>query len=65
METLRILKLGGTIKAAIPDAPRLPGGLDHSQGRSAATVDEITKVGRRMLDLFAGRQMSLPSRAAV
>lgn len=63
VETLRILKLGGTIKAAIPDAPRVPGGLSP-QGQTVATVSEITKVGRRMLDLFAGRQMSFTSPAS-
>ncbi|MBT2323939.1 hypothetical protein J7E62_16455 [Variovorax paradoxus] len=53
IETLRILKLGGCIKAAIPEPARLPGGLDRSPGQSRATVDEITKLGRSLLALFA------------
>lgn len=56
IETLRILKLGGTIKAAIPDEVRVPGGLNQSHRQLHATVDEITRVGRRMLDLFASRR---------
>ncbi|PSL84417.1 hypothetical protein C7T35_11710 [Variovorax sp. WS11] len=55
IETLRILKLGGSIKAAIPDATRIPGGLAPSQGQVPATVDEITGVGRSLLDVFARR----------
>lgn len=53
IEILRILKLGGSIKAAIPDAARLPGGLDQARRKMPATVDEITRLGRSMLDLFA------------
>ena len=53
IETLRILKLGGSIKAAIPEAVRLPGGLGQARRQMPATVDEITRVGRSMLDLFA------------
>jgi hypothetical protein len=56
IETLRILKLGGSIKAAIPDAARVPGGLDSSHGQLPATVDEITRVGRSLLDLFASHR---------
>jgi len=53
IEALRILKLGGSIKAAIPEAPRLPGGLDPGRSPEPATVAEITHLGRRMLELFA------------
>ncbi|MBT2323623.1 hypothetical protein J7E62_14840 [Variovorax paradoxus] len=53
IETLRILKLGGTIKAAIPDAQRLPGGLDCQRGQLSATVSEITRLGRSLLSRFA------------
>lgn len=63
IETLRILKLGGSIKAAIPDAARVPGGLDSSYGQLPATVDEITRVGRSLLDLFASRRTPTPSGA--
>ena len=53
IEALRILKLGGSIKAAIPEAARLPGGLDQGRSQEPATVAEITHLGRRMLELFA------------
>jgi hypothetical protein len=59
IETLRILKLGGLIKAAIPDAARLPGGLDQSRGQPPATVDEITRIGRILLDRFAATRPML------
>lgn len=59
IETLRILKLAGTIKAAIPEAGRLPGGLAQGQTPFAATVDEITRMGRDLLARFAP---SLPAR---
>lgn len=55
IETLRILKLSGSIKAAIPDAARLPGGLQRGHAQSPATVDEITRLGRILLDRFASR----------
>jgi hypothetical protein len=51
IEVLRILKLSGAIKAAIPMAERLPGGLDHREPEPAI-VHEITHLGQRMLDLF-------------
>ncbi|MDR6536286.1 hypothetical protein [Variovorax soli] len=55
IETLRILKLSGSIKAAIPDAGRPPGGLQRAQAQSPATVDEITRLGRILLERFASR----------
>ncbi|MGJ7498297.1 hypothetical protein ACSFA8_24975 [Variovorax sp. RT4R15] len=55
IETLRILKLSGSIKAAIPDAARPPGGLLRSHAQSPATVDEITRLGRILLDRFPSR----------
>lgn len=54
IETLRILKLAGCIKGAIPEAAHLPGGLLESPRQSPATVDEITRLGRNFLDRFAG-----------
>ena len=53
IEALRILKLGGSIKAAIPEALGLPGGLAQGRSLEPATVAEITHLGRRMLELFA------------
>jgi hypothetical protein len=63
IETLRILKLGGSIKAVIPESPRLPGGLHPSQGQAPATVDEITKLGRILLERFAKRRLPRHTRA--
>ncbi|MGK6307332.1 hypothetical protein [Variovorax sp. DT-64] len=53
IETLRILKLAGSIKAAIPEAMHPAGGLHRSQRQLPATVDEITRLGRTMLERFA------------
>ena len=53
IETLRILKLAGSIRAAIPEAAHPPGGLHRSQRQLPATVDEITRLGRTMLERFA------------
>lgn len=64
IETLRILKMGGTIKAAIPDAAWVLGCLDQSQRQAHATVNEITGVGRRMLHLFASRRALSPLHAS-
>jgi hypothetical protein len=61
IETLRILKLSGSIKAAIPDAARLQGGLQR-YAQSPATVDEITILGRILLDRFPG---AAPRRTSV
>jgi hypothetical protein len=58
IETLRILKLAGSIKAAIPEAAHPAGGLQRSQRQLPAKVDEITRLGRTMLERFAR-----PSRA--
>ena len=55
IETLRVLQLSGSIKAAIPDAARVPGGLQRSHAQSPATVDEITRLGRILLERFASR----------
>ena len=55
IETLRILTLSGSIKAAIPDAAQPPGGLLRSHAQSPATVDEITRLGRILLDRFPSR----------
>ena len=63
IETLRILKLGGCIKAAIPDAARLPGGLGPSNRQAPATVGEITRLGRILLDGFAKRPVPAYTRA--
>jgi hypothetical protein len=57
IETLRILKLGGSIKAVIPDAARLPGGLDQAREQPPAIVDEIKRLGRILLDRFTSRPM--------
>jgi hypothetical protein len=56
IETLRILKLAGSIKAAIPEATRLPGGLNQSHRQLPATVDEITTIGRSLLYRFANHR---------
>jgi hypothetical protein len=56
IETLRILKLAGSIKAAIPEATRLPGGLNQPHRQLPATVDEITRIGRSLLSRFASRR---------
>ncbi|WP_162586216.1 hypothetical protein [Variovorax sp. RA8] len=53
IETLRILKLAGSIKAAIPEAAHSPGDLHRGQRQLPATVDEITRLGRAMLERFA------------
>lgn len=53
IETLRILKLAGSIKAAIPEAAHPAGGLHRCQRQLPATVDEITRLGRTLLDRFA------------
>jgi hypothetical protein len=53
IETLRILKLAGSIKAAIPEAAHPAGGLQRSQRQLPAKVDEITRLGRTMLERFA------------
>lgn len=53
IETLRILKLAGSIKAAIPEAAHPAGDLHRSQRQLPATVDEITRLGRTMLERFA------------
>ena len=60
IETLRILKLGGSIRAAIPEASRLPGGLGQADDQASATVDEITRLGRTLLERFAKRRMPAP-----
>ncbi|WP_162579770.1 hypothetical protein [Variovorax sp. PBS-H4] len=53
IETLRILKLAGSIKAAIPEAAHPPGGLHRSPRQLPAKVDEITRLGRKLLERFA------------
>jgi hypothetical protein len=53
IEILRVLKLGGTIKAAIPEMPSLPGCLGAAQRQLPATVAEITSIGRFLLERFA------------
>jgi hypothetical protein len=63
IETLRILKLAGSIKAAIPEATRLPGGLNQPHRQLPATVDEITTIGRSLLYRFANRRPLAPAYA--
>lgn len=53
IEILRVLKLGGTIKAAIPETRTQPGGLDTAQRQPPAIVAEITSIGRILLERFA------------
>lgn len=63
IETLRILKLAGSIKAATPEAMRLPGGLNLPQRQLPATADEITRIGRSLLSRFANRRTLAHSHA--
>lgn len=55
IEILRVLKLGGTIKAAIPEARPVSGSHGAAHRQSPATVAEVTSIGRILLERFAPR----------
>ena len=55
IEALCILELSGSVKAAIPAATGVPGGLGQAR-RAPARVDEVTRLGLRMLRHFVPRE---------
>ena len=58
IEALCILELSGSVKAAIPAATGVPGGLGQAR-RAPARVDEVTRLGLRMLRYFVPREARL------
>lgn len=55
IETLCILELSGSVKATIPAATKVPGGLGQTR-RAPARVHEVTRLGLRMLRHFVPRE---------